>query len=253
MHSSIINKALSILTIIGKSQKPLTYTDLVAASGYNKSTTHRLLSIMISEHLLKFDKQRKTYLLGNKLFEIVRSAYSGYDIQAISLDEMMKLHKKVNENVTIGILDGTDVVYLRVLEANMNWSSMQRPGMREPVHCSATGKALVAYLPENIIDAKFDGYEFTQLTKRTLKNLDDFKKSLLFVRKNGFAYNDREEYDQFLGISAPIFNYMSEPIAAINIWTSNNRKNLSELLDWADELKSAARNVSDLIGGVEPT
>ncbi len=253
MQSSIVAKLLSLLTLISETQKPLTFSELVKKSGLNKSTLHRLLAIGMEERLVQYDKHRKVYLLGPKVFDLVRNAYSGYDIQAVALDEMIRLHERFDANVTIGIPSGMEVVYLRILESLQTLGGVQRPGMREPVHCSASGKALMAFLPEQVINAKLEGYVFDQFTDRTINNVAAFRAALAKVRQDGFATNDCEEYDNFIGIAAPIFNYMSEPIAVLNIWTNVPRHSFEQILDWSDDLKEAAQNVTGLIGGLAPT
>lgn len=252
MQSSIIAKLLALLTIVSQTQKPMTFSELVAKSGMNKSTLHRLLSIGIEENMIQFDAHRKVYMLGPKVFDLVRNAYSGYDIQAVALDEMMRLHALVDANVTIGVPSGMDVVYLRILESSNAVGSMQRPGMREPVHCSASGKVLMAFLPPEISKAKLADHAFTKFTDRTITNAAVFEATLPQVREAGFATNDREEYDHLNGISAPVFNYMGEPIAVLNLWTVYAETPLSGLLDWADELKASAARVTKLIGGEAP-
>lgn len=253
MQSSIVVKLISLLTVLSETRKPLTFSDIVEKSGLNKSTIHRLLAIAMEQGLVQHDKQRRIYLIGPKVFDLVRNAYGGYDIQAIALDEMMRLHALVEVNVTIGIPSGMDVVYLRILEANQPMGAMQRPGMRDPMHCSASGKVLLAFLPDNMIDAKLDGYVFKKFTDRTITNADDFRKALKTTRKLGIGTNDREEYDHLLGISAPIFNYMSEPIAVLNLWSSHTLHSLRDLKTWADELKASADRVTALIGGAAPS
>lgn len=252
MQSSIVAKLLSLLTLISESRKPLTFSELVRESGMNKSTIHRLLAISVEEGLVQYDKLGKVYMLGPKVFDMARNAYEGFDIHALALDEMMQLHARYDANVTIGIPSGTEVVYLRILEASHSLGSSQRPGMREPIHCSASGKALLAFLPDAVIASKLDGYQFDKFTEKTITNLPDFLSALDRVRRDGFATNDREEYDHFLGISAPIFNYLSEPIAVLNVWTINTRHDMAELLAWSEDLMAAAARVTALIGGAAP-
>jgi DNA-binding IclR family transcriptional regulator len=182
----------------------------------------------------------------------VRNAYDGYDIQAVALDDMVRLHGLCDSNVTIGVPSGLEVVYLRMLEANHALGTHQRPGMREPMHCSASGKALCAYLPENVVATKFEGYDFAAFSPRTITSLPDFLIALQEVRRLGYATNDREEYDHLVGISAPIFNYMSEPIAVLNIWSVQTRYGLDDLRKWAPDLVAAAARVTGLIGGLVP-
>jgi DNA-binding IclR family transcriptional regulator len=252
MQSSIIVKLLALLTMISETRKPLTFSEIVAQSGLNKSTIHRLLAIGMDENLLQFDKHRKVYFLGSKVFDLVRSAYHGYDIQAVALDEMLRLHARVDGNVTVGVLNGMDVTCLRVLEARVSHGVVQRAGMREPVHSSASGKALLAFLPDSILKAKLDGYVFERFTERTITDPEAFRRTLLAVRQAGFASNDREEYEHFNGIAAPIFNYLGEPIAVLNIWTAHARHPLPTLLEWTEDLCATADRISGLIGGMRP-
>lgn len=252
MQSSIITKLLAVLSIVSETRKPLTFSELVNNSGLNKSTMHRLLTICMEEQLLTYDEVRKAYLIGPKIFDLVRNAYVGYDIQAVALDEMMQLHSKFDGNVTIGLLQGMEVVYLRVIESRRSIGPVQRPGMREPVHCSASGKALLAFLPDTMLISKLDGYHFEKFTDRTIADEKAFMDALNKVREMGYAKNDREEYEHFIGISAPIFNYMNEPIAVINIWTVDTLHSLQELNSWSGELMASTERITRLIGGAAP-
>ena len=253
MQSSIVEKLLSLLTIISETRAPMTFSELVTKSGMNKSTVHRLLAIGSEQQLVQLEKQRKVYLLGPKVFELVRGAYGGYDIQAVALGEMVRLHGLFDANVTLGVPNGMEVVYLRILESRNALGSIQRPGMREQVHCSASGKALLAFLPDRVVDSKLDGYNFERHTKRTIADANAFKVALEAVQRDGYATNDREEYEHFLGISAPIFNYMGEPIAVINIWSVHPRHSMSDLTEWSTELLSSCARVTGLVGGVSPS
>ncbi len=252
MQSSIVSKIMSLVTVISETRGPLTFSELVAKTGLNKSTLHRLLAICSEENLVQFDPTSKAYLLGPKVFDLVRNAYSGYDIQTIALGEMTKLHETFGANVTLGVPSGAEVVYLRVLEASNGLGSIQRPGMREPAHCSASGKVLMAFLPDEIAASKLQGYVFTKFTDRTITDPAAFQEELANVRQDGFAYNDREEYDHFHGISAPIFNHLSEPVAVLNIWTLFQSHTTDELLSWAPALMAATDRVTALIGGKAP-
>jgi len=253
MQSSIVTKLLSLLSVISEAPKPMTFSDIVEKTGLNKSTIHRLLAIGVSERMLRFDTQNKVYLIGSRMFDFVRNANDGFDIQAIALDEMIRLFELYDSNVTIGVRGGHEVVYIRVMEAVQSMGGVQRPGMRDPVHCSASGKALHAYFPDNLLESLLKGYKFTKYTDRTVTTLEELKSELAFVRENGFGKNDREEFEHFLGISAPIFNYLGEPVAVLNIWSVYPRHTMNDLLGWTPELIAAAARVTDLIGGVAPS
>lgn len=253
MQSSIVDKLLKILTLVSEATKPLTFSELVSTSGLHKSTMHRLLTLGLENELLQFDEQKRSYLLGPKLFDLVKSAYRGYDIQVIALDEMIRLHRLVRENVTIGVPVGTDTVYLRLLEAPHSMGPIPQPGMREPFHCSASGKALMAFRPDSAIKTKLENYNFEKYTAKTITSAKQFMEAIDVVRQTGYGTNDREEYDNFVGVSAPIFNYLSEPIAVLNIWALHQRCPIDELCTWAGELMDSTARVTGLIGGSPPS
>ena len=103
-----------------------------------------------------------------------------------------------------------------------------------------------------MIASKLSDHDFQRFTERTITDKAQFIAALAEVRDSGFAYNDREEYDHFHGISAPIFDYLGEPVAVLNIWTTYPQHPKSELLGWAPELVASASRVTGLIGGKAP-
>lgn len=252
MSSSIVDKLMQVLSQISEASTPHTFSELVVASGLHKSTLHRILTLGLQKELLQFDESSRTYLLGPKVFDLVKNAYRGYDIQSIALNEMMRLHRLTGENVTIGVPVGSDTVYLRLLDSRHSMGSFPKPGLREPFHCSASGKALLAYRPNNMISVMLDNHHFEKYTDRTITSAEQFRDALKLVRQVGYGINDREEYDHLVGISAPVFNYLSEPVAVLNIWSLHQRCPVGELEAWSDEIKKSAAQVTRLIGGSVP-
>lgn len=151
---------------------------------------------------------------------------------------------------TLVISDGS---YLRVLEALRANCSVSQPGLREQSHCSASGKALTAFLPDTEIQAKLTGHKFKRYTANTITSASQFMKVMDEVRVIGYATNDREEYDHFGGISAPIFNYLGEPIAALNVWSLHQMCPLNKLCLWATDPMTSTDRITKLIGGAVPT
>ena len=247
-QSSIITKSIELLDLLGDVSRPQTFTEIVRRSEFNKSTVHRLLSILISEQLVTYNESNKTYMLGNKLLRLARKAWRGFDIQTIALDEMLRLNQLCSENVSIGLLLGNEVLHLRMIESELHWGIVHPPVFNEPAHTTATGKAIAAYFPPPTLDAWLSQYPFTRSTRRSITDRAKFEKELKAVRKNGYAITDREEMDYVVGIAAPIFNFLDEPIAALNIWAPTNRCAINDLLKWSDAIVSSSKQVSKLIG-----
>lgn len=251
MQSSIVAKSMTVLDVLGESNRPRTFTEIVKATGFNKSTVHRLLSILAHEGLAVYDPDGRTYFLGPRLLRLARHARRGLAIETIAFDEMVQLHAKVREGVTVGVLKGKDVAFLRIIDPDHDWGIIQPPGAREPVHSTATGKALLAFLPAETRSGWLDRHELTRFTERTITSRERFEKELEEVRINGYATSDRENVEYVNGIAVPIFNYVGEPVAALNIWAPAFRCPLPDLLKWTDELKATALRISQKLVGAE--
>ena len=245
----MISKAIKLLSIIGKTKRPMTFSDLVNDSELSKSTVHRILKNLIEEQMIQFHQPLKVYLLGPKAFDMMKQAYGGYDLQALAIDGMMELQKTTGRNISLSVVEGDFAVVLRTFDNGNSFGGLSRPGLREPLHVCAAGKALVAYLPEPLFDAKFEKYDFFSRSKYTLSSLTNFRADLVKVRKLGYATSDKEEYDYICGIAAPIFNYVGEVIAAINVWGTTEETSLKELEKYAETLMKTTQNVTELIGG----
>ncbi len=247
-QSSIIEKSIVLLDVLGDVSRPLTFTEIVKASDFNKSTVHRLLSILTRQGLINYNEAAKTYMLGHKLLQFARKAWRGFDLQTLALDEMLQLNALSGENVSIGMLTGNEVMHLRMIESQHAWGIVHPPVFNEPAYTTATGKAILAFLSTKIFDNWLDQCEFKRRTKWSIIERELFLKEMKRIRKRGYATCDREDMDYIVGIAAPVFNFLNEPIAAINIWAPTNRCSVKNLTRWSDEIVAAAARISKLIG-----
>ncbi len=247
-QSSIIEKSIALLDVLGEVTRPLTFTEIVNASDFNKSTVHRLLAILTSQGLINYNETSKTYMLGHKLLHLARKAWRGFDLQTLASDEMVRLNTISGENISIGMLAGNEVMHLRMIESQHHWGIVHPPVFNEPAHTTATGKAILAFLSPKIFDNWLDHCNFPRRTKRSITDRDSFLKEMKKIRKRGFATCDREDMDYIVGIAAPVFNFLNEPIASINIWAPTNRSSIKGLINWSDEIIASAKHISKLIG-----
>ncbi len=247
-QSSIIEKVILLLKVLGSAARPLSFVEIVKASNLNKSSVHRLLNILMSQGFVNYNEATKSYLLGYELLQLSKHAWRGFDLQVLAFDEMIRLNAISQENVSIAVLLGNEVMHLKMIESQNHWGTSHPPVFNQPAHTTAVGKAIAAFIPEKIRVNWLNQYEFTRSTKRSITDKDTFEKHLGEVRKQGYAYTDREEMDYVVGIAAPIFNFLDEPIAAINIWAPTNRCAVKDLFKWSDEIITSAGQISKLIG-----
>ena len=90
-------------------------------------------------------------------------------------------------------------------------------GSRLPSYCSATGKALLAFLPRPDLYQLLDRIDFVQRGPRTLTSKTALLAELEHVRRTGVAVNDEELDSALRSIAAPVRSRSGDVVAAINI------------------------------------
>lgn len=245
----VLHKSVALIDALSRASGPMRFVDLVQAAGLPKSTSHRLLGSLAREGLVVFDEKSQRYRLGLRIMTWAAKTWNNVEVAGVALDEMNALHAKVSEQVSLAVRDGMDVVYVRATDCNQQLNIIaSQIGDREPAHCTAVGKVMLAHLPATALDALLDETSLTGFTDHTITDAAVLKEELAQIKKQGFACSDREKHDMVRGIAAPIFNFEGRVIAAINIWAPVFRIEQDVLLSWTDILIPAALSVSHKMG-----
>ena len=245
----VLNKSVALIDALSRATEPMRFVDLVKAAGLPKSTSHRLLGSLSREGLVVFDEKNQRYRLGLKIMTWASKTWNNVEVAGVAQDDMNMLHAKVNEQVSLAVRDGMEVVYVRATECNQQLNIIaSQIGDREPAHCTAVGKVMLAHLPAPKLEALLSSATLTRFTEHTITDPAAFKEELAQIKLQGFSCSDREKHDMVRGIAAPIFNFEGRVIAAINIWAPVFRIEQDVLLSWTDILIPAALNVSRKMG-----
>lgn len=209
-----VERALDILLCFTQDQPTLTLTQIAERADLHKSTVHRLLATLEGKQFVRRDDESGAYRLGIKLVELGFSAHNGTNISDCATPHLQRLSAEHRETVDLAILEGTDVVYLQVIESSQRMKIAAAPGERLPAFCTATGKAFLAYLPDVQVRKVFE-QGVCKYTQNTNLSLDDLYQSLRQVRDQGFAIVEEEFEDGVNAVAAPILDKNRQPIAAV--------------------------------------
>jgi len=122
-----------------------------------------------------------------------------------------------NETVHLGVLEEGDVLYLAKEESSQTIRMCSYVGKRAPLHCTALGKVLLAFLPEEERKKILEQKELPRLTDNTITDRNKLEKELSKIQKQGFALDQEENEKDVRCIAAPIRNYQGRVIAAVSI------------------------------------
>ena len=211
-----VERALAVLSCFNNQTPELTLTQISEKIGINKSTVHRLLATLERSQFLERDLLTGVYRPGIRLLQLAHLALEHNDLRRLASPFLKHLCDLYRENVNLAILDGTEVVYTDVIEGAQRVKLAAVTGQKLPAFGTASGKAILAFLPEEILEQMLDR-GVPQYTQRTLTSSAIFLDDMQRTRERGYAISEQEFEDGINAIAAPIFNSKHQPIASISV------------------------------------
>ncbi len=246
-----LERALTILEVMAKAGEPVTVTELAEKVNLKVSTVHRLLTTLLHRGYVDQEAETSKYQVGFKVLEIANAVYSFSDIRTIARPYLEELVERCNETANLAVLDESEIVYIDQVESQ-NYIIVKmfaRVGNRGPVHCTASGKALLACLPEDRLEQVLSEITFKKYTHETITTPEALKKELERVRREGFALDWGEMEDYVRCIAAPVFNYEGKAVASIGISGPSNRITSHYMKnELAEVVKEIAAKISARLG-----
>ncbi|MCL2894041.1 IclR family transcriptional regulator [Brenneria tiliae] len=243
-----VERALRILDLFDEYNVEIKITDISTQMGLHKSTLHSLLKTLQVAGYIDQNRENGKYRLGMKLVERGNLVVNSIDIREKARSYLLDLASQTGQTTHLAILDGKEGVYIDKVEGKLAVITFSRIGRRLPVHATAIGKVLLAFNPQNEIDALLQDYEFTQRTPNTIVDRETYLQALESVRQNGYALDNQENEQGVRCISVPIWNHARRTIAAISMSTLTNRVSDAEFNDYIVLLKAASKELSRRLG-----
>lgn len=247
-----VGRALSILESFTtqtalRQQGRLTLTDAARLTDLSRGTARRLLLTLKALHYL--DSDGKFFWLTPKLINVSRGFLMPLGLGEESRAILHGLTQQLNESASVGILDGSEIIYVDRVEVSRIYSSRIVAGTRLPASCTSIGRVLLS----SLTDAELHNWlEASPLQKRTPKTIVDtrlFLDEIALVRSQGYAIIDEELELGIRSIAVPIISSNGRIAAGLNSSTMSNRRSVQDLRrDFLPELLAAAARLSRTMG-----
>jgi IclR family KDG regulon transcriptional repressor len=209
-------RGLDVLEIMARNGKPMTAVEVASALGMPRTTAFRLLSTLQEKNWIY--KERFTYSLGFKCFQLGATTGVGLEIRTHALPFLVSLRDKSNLNTQIAKLEDWNVVYLeRVLGNKLSVNTPSRAGAILPAHCTALGKALLAYKDLEQVTKWARENTLEKLTEQTITSVPALIAEVLETRARGYAVEFGEREEHIRCIAAPITDFSGKVVAAVSV------------------------------------
>ncbi|MCC6315644.1 MAG: IclR family transcriptional regulator [Thermomicrobiales bacterium] len=205
---------LAVLACFSVRMPSWTLTELSREAGLPKSTVFRILATLEAHNFLLRDEQTGAYRPTMRLWEIGAAALVVNGLHEAAHRFLPRLSERTGETAYATILDGRDAVHVDVYVARSPVRLHADVGDRFPAHTVASGKVLLAALPDDAVEAYIHG-GLPEYTDRTLTDPQGLRDELAQVRRQGYALNRGERQHYVVGAGAPVRDHSGAVIAAI--------------------------------------
>src|SRR5580692_2777724 len=251
-YSQSLERGLAILGCFTPDRPVLGIANIADELGMSRSTTHRYVITLVALGYLEQGASRK-YRLGLKVTDLGMSALNATGLREHARDDLEELRVRSSYTVSLGVLDGGDVLYV---ERARSWRRGQdkidlglHPGSRLPAYCTSMGKVLLANLPDERQRELIGEMTLTREGPNTITSKKALREELDEVLDAGFAVNDEELAPELYSIAAPVRNEAREVVAAVNMAAHSSMISLGELVDaLGPHLVSTADRISARLG-----
>lgn len=212
-----IQRATLILELLAKDGPGRGVTEISNLLDIPKSSAFSILYTLLDGGFVERDAISSRYRLGPKTFELGNAYIRGTNFVQEFRPIAREIVAQCNETVHLTVLDGTEVIYLARQEGNEAVRVAVSMGARLPAHAVATGKVLLASLPEAELKERLRGVPLVGRTPRTITFLDTLLEELQQVRALGYAIDNEESAKGVLCIASPVINHEGRTTAAMSV------------------------------------
>jgi DNA-binding IclR family transcriptional regulator len=211
-----VERALDVLTCFSHQTPELTMTQIAEQSGINKSTVHRLLATLEGKRFVEREPATGVYRLGIRFLQMAYLTLEHNDLRRIAAPFLQKLSQQYRENINLAVLDGADVIYIDVVESPQRIKLAAAIGQRLPAFCTASGKAILACLPQEKVQRILE-LGMPRYTQHTILSSEAFFEDMCHARKRGYATSEQEFEEGINAVAAPIFFGSNQPVGSISV------------------------------------
>jgi DNA-binding IclR family transcriptional regulator len=243
-----LERGLRVIEATAAIGSAATLSEIARKTGLPRSTTHHILRALVEFGYLAQDGGARSYRLGPKLFRLTGSSWTKEQLAEISMPLLERLSRRTEEGTSLAVLRDGAVTIVAKRESEGPVRVVQEVGAHRPIHCTAVGKALAAWLPDSELEGIIARTSFEPMTARTVTTPSAFRRELAHIRASGFAIDNEEHIQGIRCIAAPVRDHTGAVCASLCVVGPKSRLPQRRLAEIRRPLAAAAADLSALLG-----
>ncbi|MCW1931165.1 IclR family transcriptional regulator [Pararhodobacter zhoushanensis] len=248
-----VHRAFTLLRHIAAGGRCNNASATSRALGINRTTLIRLLHTLEAERMIESMDDGLSWQLGPGMIALAADALKSRDVLKVARPVMSRLVAQLELSSHLGILDGTEVIYLLRETPNSHLISNVREGSRLPAHATTIGRVLLGWLPEGDIERLYVGDALKTFTEKTASSLEALTAQITADRARGVAWSSGN-FERGIGsCAAPVFDHQGRTVASINVTGPETQftPDTPLALRIEEAVKAAAAEISAALGFTE--
>lgn len=246
-HQSL-ERGLRVIEAAAAVGGPVTLSEIARKTALPRSTAHHILRALVEFGYLAQDGDARPYRIGPRLSRLTGAGWSKERLAEIAMPFLDELSRRTGEGTSLAILRDAIVTIVAKRESAGPVRVVQEIGARRPIHCTAVGKALAAWLPEREREGIIAHTTFEPMTPRTIITPAAFRRGLARIRATGFAIDYEEHQVGIRCIATPVRDHSGEVCASLCVLGPTSRLPQRQLLEIRGPLAAVAADLSARLG-----
>ena len=232
-------RGLKILDLLGQSSDGISITELAETLNVDKGSASRLVSTLAHYGYAEKDEVTRRFHLGSQVVSLSRSVLTRMPLREAAKPYLRQLMERTGECAHLAIAAQGKTLYIDQVESPATLRVNAQVGTMNPLHCTALGKALLAF---GDLDLPTDLESFTP---HTITDVETLRRHLDEVRRLGYAVDD-EEFDPGVRcIAVPVFDFRGKAVGSIGISGPSSRISSEQLPGMAKTVMEIGKSLSE--------
>lgn len=243
-----LDRAMAVFEFLSASQgKAL--SDLAAETGQSPATVYRILITLEGRGLVEFDAEEQVWHIGPQAFVIGSRFLRRTSLVDRARPVLRRLMQQTGETANLGVEQNGQVLFVSQVEAAATIRAFFAHGTLSPMHSSGIGKALLAHMDAEWLDAYLRHQTLEVFTEHTITTPEALRADLEATRARGFAIDGEEKNIGMRCIAAPVFDMNHEVVAGISVSGPTSRIAVGQIDEIGAAVIEAAQSLSRALGG----
>lgn len=242
------DRVCSILELVASNQRGLKHSEIAKSLNIPSSSLSALLNSLISRQYLFFDLFNKRYTLDSQILALAGQYLAGLDIVEISRPIVRNLSGTTGESAAVAIRKGPDIMIICREDSPQVIRRTIQVGERFPLYATASGKVILANLPEHEMEQYLSEVKLSPITQGTIKDIKALRNEIEKTRLSGYAFNRGESADGMVACAAPVFDMHGKVVATVSVSLPTSRFTTEREESLAHLIKEASIDLSRKLG-----